>query len=250
MANIEKIVLPDNTEYEVHDANALPLSAGSSYPLTDDLYLNKGASAIGSIGTISRSGSSNVNVITIDCAPNNGTDKARLFVNDLGQAGIETTNGIYLRPNNTTAKQTVIDTNGVMTVNGGATINGVTNANGNIIMGSGAEVYGGYGITGHSSGTISKSVAANTSWAIDSIAAPSGRTQCLQILTLNFVTATAQTIQVSVNGASISPYFQALPNSTQYISISGVTGQTAAASIRPLSAAITVTYWKFDVIWF
>lgn len=249
MANIEKIVLPDNTEYEVHDANALPLSAGSSYPLTDDLYLNKGVSAIGTLGTISRGSGSTVNVITLDCAPNNGTDKARMFVNDLGQAGIETTNGIYLRPNDTTAKQTVIDTNGIMTVNGGATINGVTNANGNIIMGSGAEVYGGYGITGHSSGTISKSVAANTVWAMDSIAAPSGRTQCLQILTASFTTATSQIIQLSVNGASISPYYAGLAG-TQYISVSGVNNGTAAASIRPYSAAITVTYWQLSVIWF
>jgi len=39
MANIEKIVLPDNTQYNIKDANALPLSAGSSYPLTNPLTI-------------------------------------------------------------------------------------------------------------------------------------------------------------------------------------------------------------------
>ena len=40
MANIEKIVLPDNTQYNIKDANALPKTAGSSEPLTGNLYIN------------------------------------------------------------------------------------------------------------------------------------------------------------------------------------------------------------------
>lgn len=39
MADLSKIILPDNTEYNIKDANALPKTAGSSNAVTGDLYL-------------------------------------------------------------------------------------------------------------------------------------------------------------------------------------------------------------------
>lgn len=45
MANIEKIVLPDNTEYEVHDANAYPKTGGFDNPITGGVKIQKDGSS-------------------------------------------------------------------------------------------------------------------------------------------------------------------------------------------------------------
>lgn len=68
MANIEKITLPNNTTYDIKDANALPKSAGSSNPLTGDLYMASGTQRIGGHPIISHSTAD-----SITCPPDTGT---------------------------------------------------------------------------------------------------------------------------------------------------------------------------------
>ena len=68
MANIEKITLPDNTTYDIKDANALPKSAGSSNPITGDLYMASGTQRIGGHPIISHSTAD-----SITCPADTGT---------------------------------------------------------------------------------------------------------------------------------------------------------------------------------
>lgn len=121
MANIEKIVLPDNTEYDVKDAGALPKTASSTDPLTGDLYLDAPASTA-----------------RIIYLRQGGTPKAKIQLTDTGsvnfcntnddgtaKAGVQVTstsspmlfsNGtsVFIRPNGSgsTSGQVYFDTSG------------------------------------------------------------------------------------------------------------------------------------------
>lgn len=124
MANIEKIVLPDNTEYDVKDTGAFHKSAGSDELITDSIHIDCSDSTYKSInfsnsGTniakLQKQGVSGALILaTID---SQGSSLAGMDVSSNNNTIIfadGTDDGIFLRPKGLaeTAGQVWIDTSG------------------------------------------------------------------------------------------------------------------------------------------
>lgn len=108
---------------------------------------------------------------------------------------------------------------------------------------------GGHPLKGYSSGNISTAVAANNSLLTATIPLPPGCSVGLQTALFRFVSTTSQEINIVVNGWTCKHYVIGSPYE-QELAISGPYAGTCVASIRPLSAAITVKYWNINALFF
>lgn len=121
MADIKKITLPDGSQYDIKDDNALPKTAGSLNPVTGDLYLTSDPT-VGrtiyitdgadpqAVVQYNADGSGQIGETEAD-----GTLKSGIYIASTGALRLASNeHGIYLRPNgwNVATGQVYFDTDG------------------------------------------------------------------------------------------------------------------------------------------